>query len=248
MVGVRSVRTVQPGVYLAPRGVFNAASLAPQLPRIAPGSMVSLFGSNLSASQTAASTTPIPAELGGVRVLLNGAAAPLLFASSQQVNFLVPWELAPGAVSIQVDNNGSLSNPARATVGSTSPAVFSMAGPGSPILAFHADSTLVSRLNPARPGETLVAYANGLGPVAPEVRSGDTTPLTGLSRVVGNLEILIDGRPARVDFAGLAPGMVDVYQLNFVIPEDITGYREVTLAIGTSDAFSDLAEIAVAPR
>src|ERR1700720_2483520 len=90
-------------------GVVNAASFdAP----VSPGSLVSIFGSNLASQTMPASTIPLPLSLAGVSVSFNGIAAPLLFVSSGQINAQLPWEVpASGAVSVIVTNQSARSAP-----------------------------------------------------------------------------------------------------------------------------------------
>jgi len=94
----------------------------------------------------------------------------------------------------------------------------------------HADGTYVSRALPARPGETLIVYAFGLGQPDFLVGSGQATPSEVTVSVTGAFTIKIeslnsgsDGVPTPADaiapsFTGLAPGFVGLYQVNFKVP------------------------------
>jgi uncharacterized protein (TIGR03437 family) len=74
---------------------------------------------------------------------------------------------------------------------------------------------------PARSGEVVVLYATGMGQVTPSVREGSPAPSDPLASVVAPIKVTIQSRPAEVVFAGLAPGMAGVYQLNIVVPEGL---------------------------
>jgi hypothetical protein len=74
-----------------PAGVVNGASYAQP---IAPGSLVSIFGTNLAATTMTAQETPLPTELAGTSVTLNGIKAPLLFVSPSQINLQAPSSLS----------------------------------------------------------------------------------------------------------------------------------------------------------
>src|ERR1022692_976900 len=74
-----------------PAGVVNGASYAQP---IAPGSLVSIFGTNLAATTMTAQETPLPTEFAGTSVTLNGIKAPLLFVSPSQINLQAPSSLS----------------------------------------------------------------------------------------------------------------------------------------------------------
>ena len=89
-------------------GIVNAASYAAG--SLAPGSLATLFGSNLAASTVTAAGVPLPVQLGGAPVTVNGAPAPLIYVSSGQINFQVPFEIAaqsPASVVVTVNGTAS---------------------------------------------------------------------------------------------------------------------------------------------
>ena len=115
------VAVAQPSV----GGIVNGASFV-QGQAIAPGSLFSIFGTQLAAAQASADTIPLSTSLGGVTVkFVNGSAsseAPLLFLQSNQINAVVPWNLVPNGttatVNVIVTNNGVASAPASVQVAS----------------------------------------------------------------------------------------------------------------------------------
>ncbi|MBK5292504.1 MAG: hypothetical protein JJE04_12615 [Acidobacteriia bacterium] len=245
--GVKTPAVSGSGVFLSPFGVVNATSLAPPTASVAPGGIMSLFGSGLAPRTASFQGTPLPDELDGVQVVTNGTAAPILVISDQQINVQMPFDLEAGTASIQVNNNGRTSNTVAVAVAATSPAVFSASQKGfGGALASHADSSLVTRENPARPGETIVLFMSGLGRVEPAVTAGQAGGATPLSRVTGSApKVLFDGRPGEVLFAGLAPGLVGVYQVNVIVPQETVASDSVTVAVATPDAFTDLVDLPV---
>lgn len=86
-----AVILVQTALAQAPQitsaGVVNAASYAQP---IAPGSLVSIFGMNLATASTSAVGQPLPIQLSGTSVAVNGVQAPLLFVSPTQINLEIP--------------------------------------------------------------------------------------------------------------------------------------------------------------
>lgn len=98
--------------------------------------------------------------------------------------------------------------------------------------AFHQDwRGPADETDPALPGETVHVYVLGLGPVDPPVLTGMPSPASPLSRCalpltfVGAPGLPNPARPtypAEVQYAGLAPGLVGIYQVDFTIPANWT--------------------------
>jgi uncharacterized protein (TIGR03437 family) len=100
-----------------------------------------------------------------------------------------------------------------------------------PVVVHSADFTLVTGSKPARSGEVLSLFASGLGPTVPGVEPGE--PFTSATRHAVNspVEVLVNGKPAEVLYAGGYPGAVDRYQVNFRVPDGITaGMASVQLS------------------
>ena len=176
---------------------------------VAPGSLISVFGEQLSTTTIQASALPLPTELGGVSVRINGIPAPLLYVSPGQLNLQVPWTLEPGTASIRVSVNGVEQAPISATMEAASPGIF---------VVVHADGSLVSSENPATAGEVLIVYANGLGAVTGLVQSGQTSPSDPPARTIQTPSATLAGVIAPIEFSGLTPGFVGLYQINIRVP------------------------------
>jgi uncharacterized protein (TIGR03437 family) len=73
---------------------------------------------------------------------------------------------------------------------------------------------------PAIPGETLIFYGTGFGPIVNGVVAGQIA--TGQSRLINSFSMTIGNAPATVNYSGLAPGLVGVYQFNVVVPAGLT--------------------------
>ncbi len=74
-------------------------------------------------------------------------------------------------------------------------------------------------------------FATGLGATDPEVPSGQPAPGNPLALVTAGVEARIGGQPAAVQFAGLAPGFVGLYQVNVVVPTNLQPGPEVELSL-----------------
>ena len=205
-------------------GVQNAASFIAG--PIAPNTWVALKGNGLSATTATWQLTggTLPTEVSSVSVTINGTAVPVSFVSNTQVNFLVPSTVSAGPAQIRTTNNGLTSAAVTVNVNPLAPAFFTIGSNAASgnvyIAAEHANGTLIgppstiTGASPAQPGETIVLFATGFGPMTPT--------------------IVIDGIAAEVSFAGLVgPGL---YQFNVAVPSAVTLGQDV-LVVGLSGDF-----------
>jgi uncharacterized protein (TIGR03437 family) len=199
-------------------GVVNTANY---MPSVASGGLISIFGLRM-ASAASAGGTPLPTVLGGTCVTLNNAPLPLLASSPGQINAQLPPTLAAGRYPLVVRSiaNHEASSSATITVAKYAPAVFVDAdGPA----IFHQDGTRLDRYNPGHRDEPLTIYATGLGPTTGgKVTAGVPAPLNPLA-VTGPAQVFfgdptISDAQEIVDWSGLAPGLIGVYQINCRIP------------------------------
>ena len=117
---------------------------------LVPGSLLSIFGQNLARTKMESRAFPLPTDLDGTTVFVNGAAAPLLFVSPSQINLQVPWETEPGSATITVASGGAYSRTLSAAVGPAHPTLLAVAfANGAPVSAER-------HPGPARPGRDIV--------------------------------------------------------------------------------------------
>ncbi len=215
-------------------GLVNAASFTPG---VAPDGLVSIFGTNL-ADTASASATPLPTILGGTCVTLNTTPLPLLATSAGQINAQIPPGTAATRQSLVVHSiaNHVASGGVNVAVSHYAPAIF-VDSNGAAI--YHANGQRVDKNHPATRDEPLTIYATGLGATTGgRVNSGMPSPSSPLA-VTGAVNLYF-GDPSWsqagiiVDWSGLAPGMIGVYQINCRIPGNhINGDGlPVTLKIG----------------
>ncbi|WP_155121265.1 SBBP repeat-containing protein [Bryobacter aggregatus] len=223
--------TVQPaGAVPVIGGVVNGASfLAP----IAPGSWVTIGGSNLSAARADATAVPLPATLGGVRVRINNSDAPLLFVIDGQINLQIPFEVAPGNATVTVIRNGVSSAPFPITVLPAAPGIFLYNG-NRAVAQNVADDGSVSLNTPENPvgvSKLMLVYFTGQGALDVPVASGAAAGVP-LSRPVASYSVTIGGKPVTPDFVGMTPGNIALGQANVRIPELESGEHPVVITIG----------------
>jgi uncharacterized protein (TIGR03437 family) len=160
----------------------------------------------------------MPTKLDGVSATVNGKSAFVYYISLGQVNILTPPDAMSGPVEVVVTNNGTPSATFTAQAQPLSPSFFVF--DGTHVAATHVTGSLLGPASlypgsttPAKPGETVVIYANGFGLTSTPVVSGVPTQGGTLSPLPG---VKIGGIAAMVQFAGLvAPGE---FQLNVVVP------------------------------
>ncbi len=196
--------------------VVNAASY---LAGISPGGLATVFGEDLTSVNgvVLAGTDPLPTVLAGVEVSVNGRSAPIFgvaFANGEdQVSFQVPYStpVGPDAALVEVFDHGEQVASIFADSFTEDPGIFTYSGDFA-LAASGVDGSLIGPDNPALPGEALVLYTTGLGPVSLNLRDGFGAPFNPLARTVSPLHVFIESVEASVDFSGLTPGYVGLYQ------------------------------------
>jgi uncharacterized protein (TIGR03437 family) len=216
-------------------GVVNAASFntgaAAGNIAIAPGSLITIFGTSLAAATVAASGFPLPVSLGSTSVSINGIAAPLLYVSPGQINLQVPFEIAGPAATLVVSTSAGPSAPVSLPVAAAQPGIFFDAASGLGAILQNSDGRRTDE-HPAGAGDFLQIYATGLGAVAPAAISGFAAPSAPLAATVAQPAVTIAGLPAPVAFSGLAPGFAGLYQLTVRVPGGVpSGRQSVALTV-----------------
>ena len=234
-------------VYLDPTGVVSAASFSPFTAGIANGEFLTLFGTNLAPpGQVFARNVPYPTTLGGVQVTINGIAAPIYYVTPGQIAVISPGGNTFSIAQIQVTNNGVPSNVVTVPVNATAPGVFTLlnTGLGDAAAVHNSNGTVITPSNPAAPGEVISVFLTGLGTVFPPVPDGAAPPLSPLSMTTNTITAAVAGVSAPVAFAGAAPTLAGLYQVNLTIPATAAAGENV-LAIGGPDSFAAQSLIAI---
>jgi len=216
--------------------VVNAASFEPQFP-VAPGAWATAFGdfASVGVSDTPATSVPFPVTLGGVEVFVNNVAAPMNFAGVGQVNFLIPRETPTGRQPFRVAVSGMTTFEGEVQVFNISPALISL-NPGDaakPGAVLNQDGTINSEENPAGRGEVISIY--GVGADFSELpENGAEAPLDRLIATTTATKVFVSVSEAAVQFSGLAPGLVNAWQINAFIPSEsfVSGLVPIYASLG----------------
>jgi uncharacterized protein (TIGR03437 family) len=207
-------------------GVANTAANVAGL--YAPNTLISIYGSNLSAGTQAITEADIrggnlPTSLGALstRVLIDGQFASLYYASPTQVNALLPTTVQPGLLPLQVVVNGRAGPPVFLRLEDSAPGLFEMQD--RYVIATHANGPVVTNTAPAARGEVIVLYATGLGPTSP-LTPGNRIPLAAARLVnMAAFHVWLNGvalNSESILYAGVAPGFAGLFQINLRLPED----------------------------
>lgn len=214
----------------------------------APGSLASVFVAGLTGISgiVQADGYPLPYTLAGVSVTVYGAPAPILAVadlggSYGQINIQVPLA-SDSTLQVRVAQAGQ-SGAMTPIGGSGRWGVFFADANGQGVLQ-HADYSLVTVANPAKPGEVLVAYATNLAAYdavsnAPPIgTAARPDPLPRIDKPgVWSLQAQVNGQSAASQYMGLTPGLAGVFQVNFVLPMSLGPGTASLQILGIPDCF-----------
>ena len=242
LVSQAGVAVALPRPQISAGGVVNAASSRPP---ITPGSFVTIYGEHFTNKElwwdgVVADAGTLPPELGGVKVRINKRDCFVYYASPTQLNVLTPPDDANGSVPVEVITAGGTAT-SSVVMAPYSPAFFTytLQGRVHPIALLAGERVYVAPVGallpeisrPARPGDYLQLYANGLGPTKQPYPIG--RPFTADFPIADLLQVrvTIGGVPARVQYAGMTyPGL---YQVNIQAPVGLPeGDLPLVLTIG----------------
>jgi uncharacterized protein (TIGR03437 family) len=217
-------------------GIVDAAT---DLPALSPGSLASIYGTGMATTGNSStfdtSTDTFSNDVAGVQVFLNGEASPLIFLSSDQINFAIPWDSLVGpALNVEVMLNGILSNPIPITLGTAAPSLFGIPYNDSALGVANVAIDSCPNNEAPQAGAYCTLWGNGFGPTNPALTDGGLAPPPPLAWTDSTCALTIDGVTAQVTYCGGAPGEI-IYQLNFVFPPGVgSGAQKGTLTINNN--------------
>jgi uncharacterized protein (TIGR03437 family) len=224
--------------------VVNAANFNPDK-RVAPDSVAAAFGQFVTQNNPPffATTLPLPTTLGGVRLAINGVNAGLFFVSAGQINFVVPPTLQDAAsATVTVTNSDNSTRTGTLTIQRAAPGIFTMRGTGQGVAAalttfdgatftpvFNPDlSERVVDAGTAQRRNVLVLFVTGIRNVPAQ------NPNDG-NGVAEAVRVTLQGVPLTLLFAGAAPGLAGVDQINAYLPPEAAGLGSVDLEVSTAN-------------
>ncbi len=216
--------------------VVNGASYLPGA--VSPGELVTIFGANLGPPSQAQGTLDgdfVADTIENTQILIGGKASPILFASSGQINAVVPFGVSGTTAQLQVVYQGQPTASTAVEVQPASPAVFSLDGSGGGQGAIlNQDGSVNSNTNPAARGSVVALFATGAGLTTPASVDGllAAAPYPAPALPVS---VTIDGQPAHIIYVGAAPGLVaGALQINVVVPAEASQvpFDQVVITVG----------------
>lgn len=248
------VMNVIPRPAISVNGIRDAASGEASTAFTA-GQYISIYGTGLSPNLKVFSGSELPLALSRVSVSFDNPSQSVSvpgrihFVSDSQINVQIPWEVA-GLATVSMKVSIGLFSSAVQTLNlrAANPAAFEYTEPGSNrryIAALDGNFALISSSNPARRGQVAQLYVNGLGAVNNTPGSGQISPSNPLASTNATPQVTIGGRVAQLLFSGLAPGIVGLYQINVVVPNDAATGNDVELSIVQSGVTARTSRIAV---
>jgi uncharacterized protein (TIGR03437 family) len=195
--------------YVAPSAVTSAA--AGSGGRVAPGSVISIFGVNLAQGTVVVPSSLLVQTLGGLTVHIGDRLLPLFFVSPTQINAQVPSDFAPGQQSVTISGSGQPDVQTSVTIAADAPGLFQQPVNGqSMAVAFHADGSAVTSDSPAQQGETITIYGTGLGPTAPARPEGLPVASSPLVALTDLISVQVGGAQRAVQSAFAVPGAIGI--------------------------------------
>ncbi len=217
---------------ITPGGIVNNANFASG--PVAPGSIVSIFGTFLAPFAQVFTGFPLTNSLSGVTVTVNTVPAPMFYAGSSQINIQVPFEIGAGPAAMTVSDSCGSSGQVSFQVAQAAPYILQTAA-GQAIL-LNQDNTVNGLNNPAKVGSIAQIFLIGIGPVSNPPADGAAASTTKLSLSTLPWSATIGGwatPPSPYQFLGLAPGWVGLDQANITVPVGlVTGAYPVVITVG----------------
>lgn len=228
LVGV-SLTTATASIVTLNALTYRAAS-------IAPGQLISLFGTDLGPTTPVGpvidATGRVATLAGGVRVLFDGIPGPILYASSGQLNTVVPYSVTGASTRITVEFQGTAKPAVTVPLVATNPSIVNNGGKAAVV---NQDGSINTPDRPAKRGSVIVFFASGEGATSPAGVDG-RVGVAPLAKPTRDVSVRIGGRVADLIYAGNAPNFVaGAMQVNARIPDDApTGEVSLYLIVGTA--------------
>lgn len=214
---------------------INAVNAANLFERIAPGTITEIEakGVTLASSPGSASGSPLPKDLAGVEVLVNGLHAPLISVDGEKIRCVLPWALPvnkPLEFIVRSVETGEILGYEWLILDVASPGFLMRSGQGAgAIKALNSDGSENTSTNPAARGSEITLLLTGYGQLqgAPEdgTAAAIEAPLDGGT-------VLLGVRQATVLSSTLDPAEPGVWRVRIRLPSEVAGTAQGGYAFG----------------
>jgi uncharacterized protein (TIGR03437 family) len=209
---------------------FDAPSVSPVItsvvnsadrgPAVASGGLISISGLGLAPGSATADVLPLPSTLNDVCITVSNVALPLFSVSTAPMVVRTP---------------GGISAPFNVNIAAGAPAIFrnGTAGRegGLPAVFRQLNGEILNFTNPIHPNEGLTIYLTGLGRTSPDAPLGNLAPANPYALVTLTPDVTVGDVKLRIDFAGLVPGLIGVYQIDATVPGSAKDATQVLLTV-----------------
>jgi uncharacterized protein (TIGR03437 family) len=241
--------TLASGPYLARIGQVTTALFDPiacvtdaadftQAAPVAPGQVLTIFGTNIGPATPAKydpNSPALPTTLGGARVVVNGVAAPMIYASANQINFLAPYETGgQSTVTLKLTASGGATAQRTLAVTAINPGLLTFGISDYPVCqskglfnstaaaVFNEDGSLNACDHPAAAGSRISVVLNGTGLLAPPVADSynaveAVAPIPGQPLGVWQVFLRLDKNARGYAYSSLRVGNTPVREQNVAI-------------------------------
>ena len=224
----------------------NYSYLLPSNPNygIAQGSIFIIKGANLANTTTGLQNPPLQKVLNGVTatVTVNGATREIIwyYVTPGQLGGVLPSNTPVGTGTLTVTNSTGTSAPASIKVVESAFGTISLDGSGTGQAAAFNLSRILSPTDSARPGETIILFGSGLGPI-----NGDDSVPPSIANLPSPISIQIGGLNASVPYHGRST-FAALDQINVVVPTGVTPGCSVPVIVTTGQYSSNVTTIPIA--
>jgi uncharacterized protein (TIGR03437 family) len=232
VIDAQGRESVANAITVSPNAVTNVSAASFRFPQLAPDSIAAAFSTALATTTQSAASLPLPTELAGTRVLVRDSAgverlASLFFVSPEQINYLLPSNLALGLATVTMQNGYGTSASGEIEVSRVAPGLFSTEASGRGLAA-----AVVLRVK--------TDGTQQFEPVTRPVDFGAATDQlyllifgTGLRgrSALGAVSLKLGGMDAVVTYAGAQGSLAGLDQINALLPRTLAGRGEVTISL-----------------
>jgi uncharacterized protein (TIGR03437 family) len=229
--------TVLPWNYdaaVAPPKIASVVNAADGKLPVAPGGLISIYGTQMAPVNMATREIPLPTALADSCLTVNGVPVPVLFVSSGQINGQLPFNV-DGNATMTLRTPGGISDNFNFSILPAAPSIFRSGSAGTDnglATITRADNgEFITPTNPVHPGDTITIWATGLGRTSPPIDSGAPAPSDPLPNAVIPTTVTLGGTALGVDYAGLVPGSVGLYQINASVPKSVPLGLDIPLVV-----------------
>lgn len=240
--------------YLDPAGIRNSAGTGPQdrgdIGRVAPGSLVTIYGVNLTPKQEVGPASPMAQTLAEVAVRIGDRLLPLSFASGYQINAQVPYDIPVGRHKITVFRTGQQDVSGDVEIVRNGPGIFTVEGTESPdtaplAVAIRPDNSKVSDTNPAQPNEVIQLLGTGLGPYRNNPPAGFAIPAGAEFALLDPVEIIVNDQVVQPTKVIAYPTLVGVTSIQFRVGPQFSSGQASSLRIRVNGKDSNTVRLLV---